>query len=150
MNNDSSKQFDEIMGRNFTPQMQKRMEKRATQGAADDLDDSGLETYVNIDSGLSRMSDFPHHMITSDDSGQYRVEYKSPRGWTHTWNGGPYIEHHHPVHGVIDVTNMHDYSLPSTGNSQSYQKGLSLNEFMGRVGEFEKNAEKDYPKDYLP
>lgn len=149
MNNEDSKQFDEIMGRNFPKQTVTKMTNRAVEGAAQDIEDNGGETHSNLEQGLSRMSDFPSHMITTDEHGQYRVQYRSPRGWTHTWNGGPYIEHGNAnTGGPIDVTNMHDYGLPY--NKQSYTKGITHKEFMEHVNDFEKRAEEDYPKDYLP
>jgi hypothetical protein len=146
MNPEDSKQFDDIMGRNFPKQTVTKMTNRATEGAAKDI--QGDRVYNNVDSGLARMSDFPQHMITSDENGEYRVQYRSPKGWTHTWNGGPYIEHGNAKTGPIDVTNMHDYSLAS--DQQPYRKGITHATFMEHVNNFEKYADENYPKDYRP
>jgi hypothetical protein len=146
MNPEDSKQFDEIMGRNFTRKETSRTENRAKQGAIDDAHDPH-EVHENLE-GLSRMAKFPSHMITTTEHGEYRVQHRSPRGWTHTWNGGPYIEHSNAKHGVVDVTNMMDYS--KNMNEQHFAKGITPEEFMHHVNEFEKSAEQDYPKEYLP
>lgn len=139
-------QFDDIIGRNFTRKETAKAENRARLGAFHD-ENAPDELDQNL-TGLSRMADFPQHMITTNEHGEFQVQHRSPRGWTHTWNGGPFIEHSNAKHGVVDVTNMQDFALPR--DQQSYQKGLSQADFFHHVNEFEKRAETDFPKDYLP
>ena len=146
MNPEDSKQFDEIMGRNFPKKEEGKAEARARLGAIADTF-SPHEIHENLE-GLSRMAAFPKNMITTNEHGDYQVQFRSPRGWTHTWNGGPHIEHSNAKQGVVDITNMMDYSKPMS--EQSFTHGISPEEFMHHANEFEKRAEEDYPKDYLP
>jgi hypothetical protein len=139
-------QFDDIIGRNFNRKETAKAENRARLGAFHD-ENAPDEVDQNLE-GLSRMADFPSHMITTSEHGEFQVQHQSPRGWTHTWSGGPYIEHSNDKAGVVDITNMQDFSLPR--DQQPYQKGLSHADFMSHVNNFEKHAEDNYPKDYLP
>jgi hypothetical protein len=138
-------QFDDIIGRNFTRKETTKAETRAKQGAIADTNNPD-EMEQNL-TGLSRMADFPSHMITTNAHGEYQVQHRSPRGWTHTWNGGPYIEHTN-AKGTQEITNMQDYSRG--WSDQPYQKGLSHSDFMDHVNNFEQHAEENFPKDYLP
>jgi hypothetical protein len=145
MNPEDSKQFDDIMGRNFPKQTETKMANRALEGAAHDLIGSPEQNLT----GLSRMRNFPSHMISADENGDFQVKYRSPKGWTHTWKGGPYIEHGNDRAGAVDVTNLQHYALGWGENS--YEKGeFTPEEFMRHVNEFEEYAPENYPKDYLP
>lgn len=71
---------------------------------------------------LSRMRDFPAHMVEddTDESGEpdygVHVNYKHPSGWSAKWAGGPYIDMHHPLYGPVDIIDITD----SEGNIPNY------------------------------
>lgn len=52
----------------------------------------------------TRMIGFPEHMRGEDEHGPF-VHHTSG-GYTSKWYGGSYIEHVHPKHGAVDVTNV--------------------------------------------
>lgn len=136
------KQFEDIMGANFTPQDEEEMAKNATFGEDSSSEIEGETT------ALSRFHDFPKSMIHYNEENGYHVSLTTPRGWTHIWKGGPYIEHQSSPGNSEDLTNMHDYSKPA--DQQSYSKGISLPTFLGHVNEFEKYAEDNFPDEHKP
>lgn len=107
MNPEDSKQFDEIMGRNFTANDQKKMVGDAVGAKAWSDMEGILGSYRGAveHEANQRMALFPEHMMSIDEDGRH-VSYTSPSGWKHTWHGGEYIEHSHPKQGVVDVTNV--------------------------------------------
>lgn len=138
------KQFEAIMGHNFTPEEKDKMQLNATFGSdSDNRSDIDNET-----TALSRFHDFPSNMIHYNEDYGYHVKLTTPRGWTHVWSGGPYIEHQSSPGNTEDLTNMHDYS--KRHDEQSYSNGISLPTFLGHVNEFEKTAEEDYPDEHKP
>jgi hypothetical protein len=150
MNPEDSKQFDEIMGRNFSKNEESKISGEAMGehiwnkvsaifgGPTTPEEESAHRDAVL----LSRARHFPESMIGKDSSGELEVQHREPDGWKHTWGGGAYIEHHHPVHGPIEVTNIHDYS--AKWGEQPYEKGLfTPHEFLSHVTDFH-----DYKKEY--
>jgi hypothetical protein len=146
------KQFDEIMGRNISSQEESSMQGKAT---AEHLFESvGKVLGFPTDEGeirasrhataLSRMRKFPSSMVSEGADGDPQVSVQH-KGWTHTWSGGPYIEHSHPTMGPVDVTNMHDYSKKD--EEQGYANGsFTPTKFMQRVKEFHKDSAADWDK----
>jgi len=91
---------------------------------------------------LHRVANIFPKMMRRDEEGLH-ISYTGPKGWTHKWYGGPYIEHSHPKTSVgpdtpVDVTNVMDYK-------EGMPKMLDSDEFMEHCHDFEKNAD---PKDY--
>ena len=142
------KQFEEIMGKNFTPDDEKKMEVNSKYNHLFG-DESDTENEISSETtAISRMHDFPAHMIHYDDTYGYHVKMTTPRGWTHIWSGGPYIEHQSRPGNTEDVTNMEDYS--KNHDEQPYYKGISMATFLGHVNDFEKDAEDNFPDDHKP
>jgi len=149
MNPEDSKQFDEIMGRNYTPEERKNLHAK---GLAEQIHAIGESLFgpplsdeeqksVNDTRFLSRVRNFPENMLRKDKNGEMEVFHKDPDGWEHTWGGGPYIEHTHPS-GAEAITNIHDYSLRH--GEQPYEKGLfTPHEFLQHVQDFEEQKQ-DY------
>lgn len=142
------KQFKDIIGSNFSPEETKQMSARAEFDESDLNDtDRGMEVDRET-TALSRMHGFPKDMIHYNDQHGYHIKLTTPRGWTHIWSGGPYIEHQSSPGNSEDVTNLTDYSKNT--DQQDWYKGISLPTFLGHVNEFEKNAEEDYPDEHKP
>jgi hypothetical protein len=142
------KQFEEIMGKNFTPEESKKMEVNAKYGELFGDESDNANEIASETNAISRMHDFPAHMIHYDDTYGYHVKMTTPRGWTHIWAGGPYIEHQSRPGNTEDVTNMEDYS--KNHDEQPYYKGISMATFLGHVNDFEKDAEDNFPNDHKP
>jgi hypothetical protein len=143
------KQFEEIMGRNFTPEDKKAIEARSTFSEGDaDLNSDHQHEIDRESNAISRMHDFPSHMIHYNDLYGYHVKMTTPRGWTHIWAGGPYIEHQNRPGNTVDLTNMEDYS--KRHDEQPYYHGISMPTFLGHVNDFEGYAEENFPEDQKP
>ena len=141
MNPEDSKQFDDIMGRNFSKHEESEITGKAIGaqiwehffGPEPSAEEQATERTHTF---LARAKNFPNSMLHEDEHGDLRVKQTDPDGWSHTWNGGPLIEHHHPVHGPIDVTNMHDYSLK--WGEQPYEDGkFTPEQFKQHVADFQ-------------
>lgn len=142
------KQFEEIMGRNFTPEETDELKAKSNFNDEFATTDNRQEV-ENETEALSRFHDFPSHMVHYDPNNYgYHIKMTTPRGWTHIWSGGPLIEHQSRPGNTEDVTNMHDYSKPH--DQQPYSKGISLPTFLSHVNEFETNAEDSFPEDHKP
>jgi hypothetical protein len=147
------KQFEEIMGQNFTPREESEAAGKAL-GAhiwdsfaeiaglpKSDASEEELQIHRNHEF-QKRATHFPTSMIRDNGEGELEVYHKDPDGWEHTWSGGPYITHHHPKHGPIEVTNLVDYSLP--WGEQPYEKDLfTPHEFLNHVKDFSQHK-SDY------
>jgi hypothetical protein len=100
-------QFDDIIGNNFSKSDEKEMTAKATGEHLFSKVEEVLGSYKDSirRSANERMYLFPEHMMDEDEDGRH-VSYTSPKGWKHTWYGGAYIEHNHPKHGPVEVTNV--------------------------------------------
>jgi len=143
-------QFNEIMGKNISPKEESSMQGKAMAGHIYESVGKILgyptnEGEVKAErhaTAYSRMRKFPSSMIKEDDEGSPKVEVKK-NGWTHSWSGGPYIDHIHPTQGAVDVTNLHDYSKKDS--EQGYASGkMSPAKFMKHVNDFHKESAQDY------
>jgi hypothetical protein len=137
------KQFKDIMGANFSPEDTLKLQLNAHFGEeGDNSSEIDRET-----SAVSRFHDFPSNMIHYNEDHGYHVKLTTPRGWTHIWNGGGFIDHY--ANGEHEgQTNMTDYS--KNPDQQDWYKGISLPTFMGHVNSFEESAEENFPKDHKP
>lgn len=142
------KQFEEIMGKNFTPEQEKEMHTNAIYAELSGKEADYSNEISNETNAISRMHDFPSHMIHYNDTYGYHVKMKTPRGWTHIWAGGPWIEHQNRPGNSVDVTNMEDYSKPH--DEQPYYKGISMATFLGHVNDFETYAEEHIADENKP
>lgn len=140
-------QFNEIMGQNFSSEESSKL--RAQSAAGDIINRLGLpQTEQDITDFRNttfghRTQHFPRSMVTQDEQGELRIEHQSSNGFRHTWHGGPYIEHHHPKKGVVEVTNLQDHSKAEGENH--YEQGLfTPQEFMHHVDNFNKYEAKDH------
>lgn len=136
-------QFNEIMGKNFTPEEQRDMHAKAV---ADRIMQIGEEVFGGYKESMQteasrRMGLIPDSMKKLDEDGELHVSYTSPKGWTHTWHGGPYIEHHHPKAGAVDVSGVEDYE---TGNIPT----LTEDEFKQHAHDWETEAGPDNERQY--
>ena len=134
------KQFEEIMGNNFTPKEEQDMNVKAwadrlweIMGGTNDPEEQHDRDYKMR---RQRMANFPDNMIRENEDGLPEVYKKDSDGWEHVWHGYAYITHYHPKHGPIEVTNLHDYSL--NWGEQPYEKGQFMpHEFLQHVKDFE-------------
>jgi hypothetical protein len=141
------KQFDDIIGSNFTPQ-----EKNEAVGNAmgehlfNETDKlfGGYKEAVQRDAAerMQHVALIYPKLVHHDEDGMH-IKYTSPKGWTHTWYGGAYIEHSHPESSYgkdqpVEVSNVSDYR---TGKI----KELSADEFMDICHDVDRDCN---PKDY--
>ena len=137
------KQFEELMGKNFTPEEQIKMQVAAHFGEEND----NSEDLERENRALSRFKDFPSDMIKYNADHGYHVSLTTPKGWTHIWNGGNFIDHY--ANGEHEgQTNMTDYSKNT--DQQDWYKGISLPTFMSHINDFENQADENYPDDHKP
>lgn len=154
MNPEDSKQFDEIMGRSISPEEKNNMVGNAlgahiwdkfasiTGMPKSDASEEELVTHRNY-KFMNRANLFPISMIQSDENGEFHVSHTEPDGWKHTWYGGPYIEHHHPKHGIVDASNIDSKNVGGYGDAP-YEKGLfTPHEFLQHVADFHR-SKPDY------
>jgi hypothetical protein len=132
------KQFEEIMGTNFTPQEEQNMHAKAL---ADRIMEIGEEVFgkqsdedrhnEQYATRLSRMRNFPNSMVGHDEEGLPQVQHKcSTCALTHTWDGYSRINH-----GDVDTTSIADYS--KNDEQQDYAQGnMTPKKFMGHVKDF--------------
>ena len=142
------KQFEEIMGQNFTPEESKKMEANSKYGHLFGDESDNANEIASETNAISRMHDFPAHMIHYDDTYGYHVKMTTPRGWTHIWSGGPWIEHQNRPGNSVDTTSMEEYDKPH--DEQPYYKGISMPTFLHHIGEFETRAEEVFPEHLKP
>ena len=136
------KQFEDIIGNNFSNSEAKDMAAKAHAehlfGQVEGIMGSyrgAVENEAN-----QRMGLFPEHMMSIDEDGRH-VRHTSVDGWTHTWHGGQYIEHIHPKHGAVEVTNV--------GNSKGELPIMTPNEFLDHAASAEKEFNDNYdPRDW--
>ena len=135
------KQFEEIMGKNFTPKDETEMTGNAVGQHLFDKVEGILGSYRGAveKAADQRMALFPEHMMSIDEDGRH-VSYTSPKGWTHKWYGGTYIEHHHPKAGPVDVTNVEDRE----GNLPT----MAPEEFLKHTHDFETESGPDHEAEY--
>jgi hypothetical protein len=141
------KQFDDIIGANFTSQEQNEAVGNAMgEHLFNQVDNilGGYKEAVQRESSerMSHIALIYPSLVHHDEEGQH-IKYTGPKGWTHTWYGGPYIEHSHPATSegegnAVEVSNVMDYK---SGNPRE----LSADEFMGLCHDFESTTN---PKDY--
>ena len=140
-------QFDDIIGRNVSKNEQKEMHAKAIAlnlmdgiaaifgGPKSDASEDELVTHRNY-TFMNRATHFPNSMIKSDENSQFHVSHTEPDGWKHTWYGGPYIEHHHPKHGLVDATSIDSKNIGGYGDAP-YEKGLfTPHEFLQHIDDF--------------
>ena len=142
------KQFEEIMGNNFTPEESKKMEINAKYGELFGDESDNANEISSETNAISRMHDFPSHMIHYNDLYGYHVKMTTPRGWTHIWAGGNIIEHQNKPGNTVDATNLEDYDKPH--DEQEYYHGLSMPSFLHHISEFEQRAEEVMPDEKKP
>ena len=133
------KQFEEIMGSNFS---KKEESEIAGNAIGAHLFESIENIFGSVKEGAQkaaklRMGLIPDEMKQTDENGELHVSYTSPKGWKHTWHGGPYIEHHHPKERnyAIDVSNVEKYDR-ATGTSTI--PTLTKDEFLNECHDWEK------------
>lgn len=137
------KQFEEIMGKNFTP----REESEIAGNAIGAHLFEGVEgIFGSIREGAQqaaklRMGLIPDEMKKRDEEGELHVSYTSPKGWNHTWHGGPYITHHHPKTGPVSVTNVEKYDRQA---GTSFIPTLTKDEFIDECHNWENEEGQSY------
>jgi hypothetical protein len=138
----------------FEPGEAEDMEKRAVadykQSRAEALykslemgltgEEGGFEI-ANQTHALGKMHNIPAHMYREDEDGNPEA-FHTEGGWTSTWGGGMYIDHSHPVHGTVDVTNLRDYSRPD-----DELPNLTGDELIQHHRNFLKYKDENFPKD---
>ena len=134
------KQFDDIINNALSKEEQAKMDLHAQLGATFDDNEDNTEREMRAAGNMSAFR--PEEIKYSEEHG-FHIRQDSPRGWTHIWAGGPYIEHHHPTQGALDVTNLMDYQ-------QGTFEKLTPDTFRQYTSDWEKMAEEDYPNDYKP
>jgi hypothetical protein len=132
------KQFEEIMGTNFTPQEERNMHAKAL---ADRIMEIGEEVFGKQSdedkhndqyaTRLSRMQNFPESMVRHDHEGLPEVFHSCKTcGLDHTWKGYSRIDH-----GSVDSTGIMDYS--KNDDQQDYAKGnMTPEKFFSHVKDF--------------
>ena len=90
---------------------------------------------------LGRMRGIPAHMMGEDEDGHHAFHEEG--GWKSTWHGGMYVEHSHPKHGAVDVTNVEN--VDEKGNASI--PSLSGDELIKIHRDFLDYKTKNYPKE---
>jgi len=137
------KQFGEQFG--ISPAEEREMTGRALGehlwGAMENLMGGPGSYKAEMDAqALKRMRQFPAHMYGEDEDGSF-VHHTSG-GFTSKWHGGAYIEHIHPKHGALDVTNV-------TDREGNLPQSMTPEEFIQHHNDFVAHAKETYPKHYL-